>query len=64
VDGEGKITSVGLSLEPAPMAPASIPAFLSPAELIDRIRALLKRRPPPASSEASSGAEQPERKDA
>ena len=42
VDEDGKITSVGLSLEPAPAA-ASIPAFLSPVELIDRIRALVRR---------------------
>ena len=32
VDEDGKIISVGLSLEPAPAA-ASIPAFLSPVEL-------------------------------
>ena len=44
VDDGGKITSVGLSFEPAP-AVASIPAFLSPAELIDRVRAFLKRPP-------------------
>ena len=44
VDEGGKITSVGLSFEPTP-AVASIPAFLSPAELIDRVRAFLKRPP-------------------
>ena len=37
VDENGKITSVGLSLEPAP-AVASMPAFLSPGEIGDRIR--------------------------
>jgi cell volume regulation protein A len=42
VDEDGRITSVGLSLEPAP-AIASIPAFLSPIEMIDRIRGFLKR---------------------
>ncbi|MEP9387588.1 potassium/proton antiporter [Mesorhizobium sp. KR9-304] len=42
VDEQGRIASVGLSLEPAP-AVASIPAFLSPVELIDRIRGFLKR---------------------
>ncbi len=42
VDEQGRIASVGLSLEPAP-AIASIPAFLSPVELIDRIRGFLKR---------------------
>jgi len=48
VDEDGKIISVGLSLEPVP-AVANIPAFLSPAELIDRIRAMIRRPPPPAS---------------
>ncbi len=42
VDEDGRITSVGLSLEPAP-AIASIPAFLSPIEMIDRIRAFVER---------------------
>ena len=42
VDEQGRIASVGLSLEPAP-AITSIPAFLSPVELIDRIRGFLKR---------------------
>ena len=42
VDEEGRITSVGLSLEPAQVM-ANIPAFLSPGELADRIKALLKR---------------------
>jgi cell volume regulation protein A len=42
VDEDGRITSVGLSLEPAP-PPANIPAFLSPAELVDRIKTLLRR---------------------
>lgn len=55
VDENGKITSVGLSLEPAPAA-ASIPAFLSPAELIDRVRAFVRRvssrRRPTAGEEA------------
>jgi len=42
VDEEGRITSVGLSLEPAP-AVADIPAFLSPVELIGRIRGIFRR---------------------
>ena len=55
VDDDGKITSVGLSFEPAP-AVASIPAFLSPAELIDRVRAFLKR---PAGAAGTDGTEEP-----
>ena len=55
VDEGGKITSVGLSFEPTP-AVASIPAFLSPAELIDRVRAFLKR--PPAAA-MTDGPEEP-----
>ncbi|RLP26293.1 potassium/proton antiporter [Mesorhizobium sp. YM1C-6-2] len=51
VDDDGKIVSVGLSLEPAP-AVTNIPAFLSPAELIDRIRAMF-RRPAPQVSEGT-----------
>jgi cell volume regulation protein A len=58
VDEDGRITSVGLSLEPAPAA-ASIPAFLSPAELIDRIRGFLKRR----SGRGTEAAEQVEKPD-
>jgi cell volume regulation protein A len=58
VDEDGRITSVGLSLEPAPAA-ASIPAFLSPAELIDRIRGFLKRR----SGMGTEAAEQVEKPD-
>jgi cell volume regulation protein A len=42
VDEGGRIVSVGLSFEPTP-AVTSIPAFLSPGELADRFRALLKR---------------------
>src|SRR5690606_31180785 len=42
VGDDGKITSVGLSLEPTPVI-TSIPAFLSPAELIDRILAMFRR---------------------
>ena len=55
VDEGGKITSVGLSFEPTP-AVASIPAFLSPAELIDRVRAFLKR---PAGAAGTDGTEEP-----
>lgn len=40
----GEITSVGVSLEPAP-PPPNIPAFLSPGELADRARALARRLP-------------------
>jgi cell volume regulation protein A len=58
VDDAGKITSVGLSLEPAP-AVASIPAFLSPVELIDRIRGFLKRRSGDG-TQASEEAEKPD----
>jgi cell volume regulation protein A len=58
VDEDGRIASVGLSLEPAPAA-ASIPAFLSPAELIDRIRGFLKRR----SGGGTEAAEQVEKPD-
>jgi cell volume regulation protein A len=58
VDEDGRIASVGLSLEPAPAA-ASIPAFLSPAELIDRIRGFLKRR----SGRGTEAAEQVEKPD-
>ncbi len=42
VDEDGRITSVGLSLEPAPAA-ANIPAFLSPVELVGRIRGIFRR---------------------
>ena len=42
VDDDGKIVSVGLSLEPTP-AVTSIPAFLSVSELVDRIRGLFNR---------------------
>lgn len=42
VDEEGRITSVGLSLEPAP-AITNIPAFLSPVELVSRIREIFRR---------------------
>jgi len=52
VDDDGKITSVGLSLEPAPAVAANIPAFLSPIEMIDRIRGILKRQPPQATGAA------------
>lgn len=62
VDEDGKITSVGLSLEPAP-AVTNIPAFLSPAELIDRIRALFRRRPPAAPQAPSPAAESAEKVD-
>ena len=58
VDEAGKIISVGLSLEPAPAA-ASIPAFLSPLELIDRVRGLLKRR----SGDGTQAAEEAEKPD-
>lgn len=40
VDDNGKIATVGLSFEPTPQI-TSIPAFLSPAELADRISALI-----------------------
>lgn len=62
VDEDGKITSVGLSLEPAPAVAANIPAFLSPVELIDRIRGMLKR-PPPQAPEAPPAAESAEKAD-
>ena len=42
VDEDGKIVSVGLSLEPTP-AVTSIPAFLSVSELAARIRGLFNR---------------------
>jgi cell volume regulation protein A len=58
VDEDGKITSVGLSLEPAP-AVASIPAFLSPVELIDRIRGFLKR----GSGDGTQASEEAEKPD-
>jgi cell volume regulation protein A len=62
VDDDGKIVSVGLSLEPAP-AVTNIPAFLSPAELIDRIRAMF-RRPAPQVSEGTPVAKPAEHTDA
>ena len=62
VDEDGKIVSVGLSLEPAPAA-ASIPAFLSPGELIDRVRGLARRRSHHA-PETPLSAEPAERPDA
>lgn len=62
VDEDGKITSVGLSLEPVP-AVSNIPMFLNPAELIDRIYALL-RRPPSQVSKPASVAEPAENTDA
>ncbi len=62
VDDDGKIVSVGLSLEPAP-AVTNIPAFLSPAELIDRIRAMF-RRPAPQVSEGAPVARPAEHTDA
>lgn len=62
VDEDGKITSVGLSLEPAP-AVTNIPAFLSPAELIDRIRAMV-RRPVPQVSEPAPVAKPAEHSEA
>ncbi len=40
VDDDGKIATVGLSFEPTPQM-TSIPAFLSPAELFDRTRAII-----------------------
>jgi cell volume regulation protein A len=55
VDEGGRITSVGISLEPTP-ASVTIPAFLSPAELFDRIRAYLKR---PAGSEKAATPQDP-----
>jgi len=42
VDENGKITRVGLSFEPTPTS-TSVPAFLSPGELADRIRALVNK---------------------
>ena len=42
VDDDGNIASVGLSFEPLPKT-TSIPAFLSPAEFADRVRALYRR---------------------
>ncbi len=62
VGDDGKITSVGLSLEPTPVI-TSIPAFLSPAELIDRILAMF-RRPPPRAPETPTAAEPAEKVDA
>jgi cell volume regulation protein A len=44
VDDNGKILSVGLSFEPSPPK-VRIPAFLSPGEMADNIRALLFGRP-------------------
>jgi cell volume regulation protein A len=61
VDENGKIVSVGLSFEPTP-AVASIPAFLSPAELADRVRALFKR--PKRVEDATAIADEPEKPDA
>ena len=43
VDDSGKISTVGLSFEPTPQI-TSIPAFLSPAELVDRIRSMIVDR--------------------
>jgi cell volume regulation protein A len=58
VDEQGRITSVGLSLEPAP-AIANIPAFLSPLELVSRIRGIFKR---PVKNGAVAG-EEPDKPD-
>ena len=56
VDEDGKIVSVGLSLDPTP-AVTSIPAFLSVSELADRIRGLfnrIRRRESPATVAAET----------
>jgi cell volume regulation protein A len=42
VDEKGRITTVGLSVEPAP-PPPSVPFFLSPAEVRHRVRELFAR---------------------
>ncbi|HEY6630931.1 MAG TPA: potassium/proton antiporter [Rhizobiaceae bacterium] len=62
VDEDGKITSVGLSLEPAP-AVTSVPPFLSPAGMVDRIRSLFRRRPPAAPNAPSPASETAEKAD-
>ncbi len=59
VDENGKVISVGLSFDPSPRL-TSIPAFLSPAELIDRIVATFKRRPPEGDAAATTEADKTE----
>ncbi len=52
VDEKGRISAVGLSVEPPP--PARVPFFLSAGEMGDRLRELVGRRktPPPAAAPA------------
>jgi cell volume regulation protein A len=47
VDESGKVLAIGVSLEPTP-TPASIPAFLAPGEMWDRLKALVARGRPAA----------------
>ena len=60
VDDDGKIATVGLSFEPTPQI-TSIPAFLSPAELADRIRALCRRSAAPQAHRTAAGRNRPAR---
>ncbi|MDQ2633116.1 MAG: potassium/proton antiporter [Pseudomonadota bacterium] len=62
VGDDGRITSVGLLLEPAPSAPASIPAFLSPAEFAYWIAGLLGRKPHARTASGSTSPESAERR--
>jgi len=43
VDEEGRITAIGVALEPPPPPPV-IPAFLGASEIADRLRAAVRRR--------------------
>jgi cell volume regulation protein A len=47
VDESGKVLAIGVSLEPTP-TPASIPAFLAPGEMWDRLKSLVARTRPAA----------------
>jgi cell volume regulation protein A len=63
VDEDGKITSVGLSLEPAPAA-ANMPPVLTPGDLIDQVLAFFRRRPPKVAEAPQAAAEPAEKADA
>lgn len=44
VDENGKVIAVGVSFEPAPTGNATVPFFLSIAEMVDRVRTFFKTR--------------------
>lgn len=64
VDEDGKITAIGVSFEPM-ARPPRVPAFLSPGEMLDRLRALYRRvsrrKPVEGTAEAAEQDPAPER---